>query len=101
MAGRLAEPLAGVPGPLGSAHDLTDKARRIAAVADAAQSVRRSSSRSVMDLSRRVERSDGAFTVENTALLPGSANRSSAATCKNVNPTNHMRPAEGGAFILP
>src|SRR5882762_7041542 len=35
IAGRLSEPRAGVPGLLGGAHDLTNKARRITAIADA------------------------------------------------------------------
>jgi hypothetical protein len=102
IADRLPEPLAGVSGLLGGAHDLTDKACRIAAVADAAgldaEVVVTFSHGSPQAVSKR---SDGAFTVENTVLLPGSASRSSVATCKTVNPTNHMRPTDGGAFILP
>src|SRR6266567_3841679 len=44
---------------------------------------------------------DGAVSVGNAALLGGGASRANWGEPENACPTNHMRPTEGGAFILP
>jgi hypothetical protein len=44
---------------------------------------------------------DGAVVVEKSPLLIAGAGMVSATAFKISCPTNHMRPAAGGAFILP
>jgi hypothetical protein len=52
----------------------------------------------VKKMSQRV--GDGAQTIEIPNVLGPSAIRGQVAMPKICNQTNHMRPADGGAFIL-